>query len=82
MTTVITTFRSSPTTSLSDLVQVARTEYYSAVSGQRWNWNNLIQPIKGTSNKVKDNSDQLLALQAELDTLNKAITQTPPTQSS
>ena len=33
MTTVITTFRASTTASLNVLVQVARLEYYSAVSG-------------------------------------------------
>ena len=71
MTTVIATFRASTTASLSGIVQAARIEYYSAYSGSRWNWNELIQPIKGASNKVKDESDQLLALLSEIDTLKK-----------
>ena len=62
MTTVITTYRASTTTSLNRIVTTTKLEYHSAISGGRWNWNELTHPLKGVSNKGKNESDQLLAL--------------------
>ena len=69
-------------TSLNGIVQALRMEYHSEISGSRWNWNELIQPLKGASNKDKDESDQLLALRSKFDTFKKTVSQSTPTQSS
>ena len=62
MTSMIAQAKSYPNVNLANLIQVSKTEHYNAVAGQGWNWNQLIQSIKSTSNKTKDESDQILAL--------------------
>ena len=54
ITTVITTYRDLTTTSINGIVQAARMEYHSAISGTRWNWSELVQPLKVASNMVRD----------------------------
>ena len=82
LTTVIMAYRASTTISLEGIVTAAKLEYQSALAGGRWVWNELIQKLGGASKKDKDESDQVLALRAEIETIKKSISKPNASQSN